>query len=73
MKKYLFILSFLSLILFIDYIVIIVAAAVFSLSGVEIHFFQESYIIIGFVIVGISLLIAGLYLRNMLPKLTFIQ
>ncbi|MDA3907353.1 MAG: hypothetical protein PF484_14875 [Bacteroidales bacterium] len=69
MKKYLFILSFLSLVLFIDYIIIIVAATVFSLSGIEIHFFQETYKIIGLTLVGISLLSAGIYLRIILPRL----
>jgi len=73
MKKYLFILSFLSLIIFIDYIIIIVAAATFSLGGVEIQSFQESYQIIGTVIIGISLIGAGVYLRNVLPKLPAIQ
>lgn len=73
MKKYLFILSFLSLVLFIDYIIIIVAATVISLGGVEIRSFQETYKIIGFAIVGISILGAGFYLRNLLPKLPAIH
>jgi len=73
MKKYLFTLSFLALILFIDYVLFIIIAIVFNLSGAEYQFFQGTYKIIGISIVGISILSAGLYLRNMLPKLTYIQ
>lgn len=73
MKKYLFILSFLSLVLFIDYVVIIITASIFSFSGIEIHFFQETYKTIGFAFVGTSFIAAGFYLYNLLPKLPAIH
>lgn len=69
MKKYLFTLSFLSLVLFIDYVLFILVAVVFNLSGAEYQFYQGPYTLIGFSIFVISLLGAGVYLYQLLPRL----
>ena len=68
MKKYLFTLSFLALIFFTDYILIVLIAFVFNISGVESQFFYGPFKFIGFAIIGFSFLGALMYLRNVLPK-----
>jgi len=69
MKKYLFALSFLSLILFIDYVLFIIIAFAIKISGAEYQFFHGPYKLILISIIGISLLGAGTYLYYMLPRL----
>jgi len=68
MKKYLFTLSFLALIFFIDYFLIVLTALVLNVSGVESQFFYGPFKYIGFTIIGVSLFGSMLYLRRVMPK-----
>lgn len=73
MKKYLFSVSFLSLVLFVDYILIVLVACAADACGAESQFFQGAYKFIGLTIIGATLMSAGVYLRQMLSKLLSIN